>query len=304
MAKKKQRDIGAWLYPPTRAARSALAAMERRANATPVTIIPPAPPANAPLDIIPGDLAFIVARPGHGKSSCLASMARRLATAGASVLFASWELGVEEVLSIVAGVNIRSGSVSVADRDRLVNYADTVWIFGRGEESPPGKMPTVADLSGAIAWLHDQGVELHAVMVDYLQRIVHPRSWERARAVGENAEALKDLAVSARVPLVVAAQAGRQVDTYPDVRMPRLADVQWSSSAEQVADVVVGLTMPGKYLPSGQLIRLPDGDSVEVTHDLLLARALKRRWGRCGPLDAYALRLTFHGGAPHVEGRG
>ena len=81
-------------------------------------------------------------------------------------------------------------------------------------------------------------------------------------------------------PVVLAAQAGRQVDGY-QWPIPTLADCQWGSSIEQAADLVLALWRPyNTFGPDAEPI--PAGvigdDPYPVTDKLLVMRMLKQRF--------------------------
>jgi replicative DNA helicase len=83
-----------------------------------------------------------------------------------------------------------------------------------------------------------------AIIVDYLQRYdpQQERGETRDIAIGRMTMALKDLAVSLKIPVILLAQLGREVEK--ENRAPRLSDLRESGNIEQDADRVVFIHAP------------------------------------------------------------
>ncbi len=80
-----------------------------------------------------------------------------------------------------------------------------------------------------------EGAQL--LIIDYLQKIVIPRfRHNRNELVTEISGAMKDIAMSLRVPVICCAQLNRESEK--DNREPTLADLRDSGSVEQDADFV------------------------------------------------------------------
>ena len=83
-----------------------------------------------------------------------------------------------------------------------------------------------------------------ATIVDYLQRYdpQQERGETRDIAIGRMTMALKDLAVSMKIPVILLAQLGREVEK--ENRLPRLSDLRESGNIEQDADRVIFIHAP------------------------------------------------------------
>jgi replicative DNA helicase len=88
------------------------------------------------------------------------------------------------------------------------------------------------------------GVQI--IFVDYVQIIESPQAENRKDAVERASKALKAAARQLDVPIVAAAQLGRQVDARGREKRPVLADFQYSSKIEQDADAAILIHQVGE----------------------------------------------------------
>jgi replicative DNA helicase len=90
-----------------------------------------------------------------------------------------------------------------------------------------------------------------AIIVDYLQRYDPQQEKGETRdiAIGRMTMALKDLAVSHKIPVILLAQLGRDVEK--ENRIPRLSDLRESGNIEQDADRVVFIHAPDEKEDGG-----------------------------------------------------
>ena len=97
----------------------------------------------------------------------------------------------------------------------------------------------------ARAWQLSGGLDL--LFVDYLTRLTPDDPTEsRTREVGRMVQAMKTLAKSLNIPVVLLAQLNRSVETRSDKR-PIMADLRDSGEIEQEADVVAFLYREAVY---------------------------------------------------------
>jgi len=124
-----------------------------------------------------------------------------------------------------------------------------------------------------------------AIIVDYLQRYdpQQERGETRDIAIGRMTMALKDLAVSLKIPVILLAQLGREVEK--ENRQPRLSDLRESGNIEQDADRVIFIHAPDEKL---------DGSTQDL-NDQSLSRIEVNICQAKGRSDGVAtLTMSFH----------
>lgn len=187
-----------------------------------------------------GRFYIFAGRPGEGKSSLLLQLTHAAADSGRPVVYFSLEMPAEELglrllasLSRVVTGKFARGTASEQDFER-VSAATLVMK----------NLPvTIVDSTSA---LHDiisqanrmcSGGKTKMIVLDYLQRVRIPGyKQNRNELVTEVSNAMKDLAMSLKVPVIAAAQLNRSVTK--ENRPPNLADLRDSGSLEQDADFV------------------------------------------------------------------
>lgn len=195
-----------------------------------------------------GELIIIAARPGRGKSSCARQIAWHWANKHGNVLLFSREMPIEQLAPLFAQVRsqvswrlIRRNQVMDADAKR----------FTRGlEEVAALKTLSVFDQDRTLSQITARVeackafMPIKAIIVDYLQRYdpQQERGETRDIAIGRMTMALKDLAVSLKIPVILLAQLGREVEK--ENRLPRLSDLRESGNIEQDSDRVIFIHAP------------------------------------------------------------
>jgi len=245
----------------------------------------------------PGDLTGIIGRPGHGKSSIMAYLARtearRIIERGAAereaVIYVTWESSAEELENFFAADDKASASDVAwgrADLDYLARKAIKraavpIWVIGHGigrvsQETP--RMTVSAVYEAIEAMQADYDVTPVLVLLDYVQLIPVTKANERVLQVTEAVIRAKELAQRAAVPIVAGVQARREVDGYKQP-IPEKADAQWASGIEQTVDKLFGLWRP--CLSPGFENKLIEIDGVPgsypVNQNLIIMRMLKQR---------------------------
>jgi replicative DNA helicase len=207
------------------------------------------------------DLIILGARPSMGKTSLLLNIAHHAAarmmageTDGAAVAMFSLEMSrtqlMQRIAAAAAGINsqqIANGQMSDANFNTLVGAA--------------GEMANLPLLIDDGAGLTVQQVHVRArqmkrkhgiglVVVDYLQLMRAPsrrNDQNRVQEVSEISQGLKQMARELDVPVLVASQLSRYVETR-DNKRPLLSDLRESGSIEQDADVVAFLYRDEYYI--------------------------------------------------------
>lgn len=251
----------------------------------------------------PGDLISIIGRPGSAKTSLLIHLARREAERihkakeeGACVIYVTWEQSVPELEAMLEAdeeIPLDDIAWGRADLDRLITKGQhraslPVWIIGLGlgsaglgrQEMTPDIVFRAVEML-ADGSIHGEDVKLRPTLMcfDYVQLIPPDKGarqkWER---VYEAVNACKRLAIRVGCPVVIAAQAGREVDKFPD-RMPRLDSGQMSSAIEQASDKIFGVSRPVTFPEKPEVVTGSNERIYGVTENLLVMRLLKQRMG-------------------------
>lgn len=256
----------------------------------------------------PGDLMAVVARPGHGKSSWMAYMAKKTAldivqrgVEDEVVIYASWEQPIEEIEAFFeSGADYSSSDMAWGrvPMDRIKSGAVKraklpIWYIGHSLRHAGVQKPRlfVDEVYAAIeAMQHEYGKRPALICLDYLQIIPVQRGAKRHEQVAEATYQAKELLMNVGAPGIAGVQAGRQVDQYRDP-IPAMSDAQWSSAIEQTADKQIAIWRPIKtHDPKEMPFVDVGGHEFANTEELLVVKLLKQRFER--GYGSFALRFT------------
>ncbi len=207
-----------------------------------------------------GKLWAIVARPGHGKSTLAAYLARREAQrlqrtgdGRGIVVYVSLDQPVEEVYSIVRaqpGMSATDLAWGRADPEQMVAAAasavsEPLWMLGKSvvddRRQPPMTYETIYSAIRDIAQEYKHSPTL--VIIDYIQIFDPLRGQSRAESVTESVYKARRLALDCQCGVIMCVQASRAVDDRA-IKIPLIADCQWSSAVEQEADAIISVWRP------------------------------------------------------------
>ncbi len=225
-----------------------------------------------------GAITFIAAPPGRGKTCALVDLAWDCSGSHIPTLFVSAEMSrdaiIQRIISRGSGVeyeDIRAGRYEGVDKHAVENATmrlkeRPLWILS--PEYGIGHLGILLTLIRCA--IKRRGIKL--VLVDYLQII---KGWSREEriSIGQVCRALKNLAISENVGMVVAVQCGRS--SYD--RKPNLRDLFGSSNIEQDADLILALWQPN-HSPNHN----PEHNEEPKKHNRrenILLLALKNRFG-------------------------
>jgi len=239
----------------------------------------------------PGEEIAIIARPGHGKTSILAYLARNTARAlppagPQVVVYVTWEQSAEELEAFFQAdgkfsiTDIAWGRVDLDEvKRRSVKRAGLpIWVIGHGIGRAGQKMPRMTPdvVLGAIESMReDYGVTPALMLFDYMQLVPVEHARDRIQQVTEVPIRIKELALRIGAPAVVGVQARREVDDR-DIKIPELRDAQWASSIEQTCDKVFALWRPYQTEIAGSRVQVGN-DFFIVNESLMIFRMLKQR---------------------------
>lgn len=249
-----------------------------------------------------GNVVGHIARPGHGKSSILAYLAIRTAkqiveqppAEPQCVVYITLENSVEEMEAMFMAEapwsNRDYAEGLVPDKDFMARYfwrtKLPIWVIGRSERQAKKVDFSVPNLYAAISAMGTEfDIKPALILLDYIQIVPSQKAAERLEQVSEAIILSKELALTVGAPINVGVQASRGVDKRDD-HIPDIADCQWSSALEQVADKLFGWWRPWltrKRSAMKHTVELA-GQSVEVTPNLLVGRLAKQRMADAGNL--------------------
>jgi len=248
-----------------------------------------------------GDVIGIIARPGHGKTTMAAYLARKtgkdLMAAGRAdsecVIYVSLEQQVEEIEAMfqvepdgtgITATDIAWGRSDIEELKRraVKRLSLPVWLMG-ASTIRRRRVPrmTVENIYRTLATIEDDyKIRPALIVLDYVQIIPVERASERMEQVTEAIIRAKSLAQYVGAPMVLCVQAARRVDTY-DNKIPAASDCQWASAIEQTADKLIGIWRPSLTEEPGATIDIGKQEIV-VTPKLFIVRLLKQRMADAG----------------------
>jgi replicative DNA helicase len=194
-----------------------------------------------------GQYYVIGGRPGMYKSALLGQIALNLARQGYRVLIQSPEMDRDTYLWRMAvsasGLNagrINDGDYSDEELERIMSRADEI-----------GELSIFVDDAGTQTVervrLNALRLDVDVVFVDYVQKMTPDSSRSsREEQISQLSQGLVTIGKDLRIPVVVAAQLSRTLESRNDKR-PLLSDLRSSGQIEQDADAVMFNFRPGYY---------------------------------------------------------
>lgn len=202
-----------------------------------------------------GLLTVVAGRPSMGKSSFIVNIAANISQAGKKVLYVT----LEDVRKYVAmRLLARYADIDLSDIT-LKNVSNDSWPnIIRATKKISGKKPLwVEDTSGLSSSAIRQIVITHkmfhgvdVVIVDHLGE-VKDKGANDTEIVSNATQAFRDIAKDLNIPVLLASQLNRGVESRPDHR-PMLSDLKQSGKIEETARSVWFLYRPGYYEADGE----------------------------------------------------
>jgi replicative DNA helicase len=248
--------------------------------------------------IRPTQVHTFLGRPGHGKTTFLAALAKNFSAQlipfnqtskrKRIVAVVTWQTIVDEyevMLQTEGHFTVSEFHKLEMDRDALVTRAlrridMPVWMLGDRIAGSRHTMEKMTFDRVEYALLHIQeffgvDVEIAAIIGDYLQ--VAPLSGRYLNRTAEVSEAMylfENLAKKMATTVFLGAQAGRKTDER-NPPIPEAADSQHASDIEQVSAGLYGLWRPRKS--RFKELKLGNGKALAVTPNLLVLQVEKGR---------------------------
>lgn len=192
-----------------------------------------------------GELTYVGALPGRGKTSLLLQAMYAAATLGYGVGCISLEMRSKQLMRRLSIIG--SGLHAQKFRDvRMMNMSE--WDLAKKSLFSLGDLPVeISDQSGLRpAQIASLARQMHAngakvIFIDFVQ-IIYEDGMDRREAINRVSAALRDTCKHLNVPFVVASQLARR-DADPN-RRPTIQDLRESGNLEQDAHNVLLLYRP------------------------------------------------------------
>lgn len=195
------------------------------------------------IELGPGDLILLGARPGIGKTSFALNVAPNVAgKTGKTVAIFSLEMSKEQVVNriwtcyaMVDNYHLRNGEISDEEYDKLAMASAEL-----------SKMPIYVDDTTSVTATAMKAKlrrlkNLGLVIIDYLGLMSSERRSEnKANEIAEISRSLKVMAMEFKIPIILCAQLSRESEKRTE-KQPQLTDLRDSGAIEQDADVVLFL---------------------------------------------------------------
>ncbi len=193
-----------------------------------------------------GDLVFVGARPGVGKTSFCLNIAQNVAYYGKkTVCIFSLEMSGEQLVTrmlsteaCIPSTSLRTGKLTDDDWMKLGRAASKlseckIYIDDTAETN-------LSVMKAKLRRIKSVGL----VVIDYLQLMHGEKPTDnRVQEVSEISRKLKLMAKDLEIPIICCSQLNRAVEGRKD-KKPTLADLRESGSIEQDADIVIMLYRP------------------------------------------------------------
>ena len=255
------------------------------------------------VQLTPGTLHIIAARPSMGKSALAAEFASRALTAEGKyphVVFFSLEMTEQQILnrllsawSSVKLSDIMKGNVSDEEMTQLIEpKAKFLREIPMTIYECPGLTPSMIRAKCRGFKLQHQN-RLDLIVVDYLQLMHADNDYGAMRAyeICEISRNLKEISVEFDCSVIALSQLSREIEKRDD-KTPRLSDLRDSGTIEQDADSITFLHRPDFYTLEMDSKVDFYGQPVEEKPSRAELRISKNRNGSTGKIELLFKRST------------
>lgn len=190
-----------------------------------------------------GQQIMVAARPGMGKTAFALGTAHCASKSGSKVLYFSLEMPESQcrdrLMSMESGIPLRAiltGRISKDQRKTLLAAMNKLGSLPLWIDDRPS---LTTEQIAATASVHQMKHGLDLLVVDYLGLVRYVGKYSKdVDTLGEMARALRELARSLKVPIVLLHQLSREPEKRVDKR-PMASDLRGSGKLEEHADNIV-----------------------------------------------------------------
>jgi replicative DNA helicase len=225
-----------------------------------------------------GDLIYLAARPGQGKSWSLASFADMALMEGKKVMMFSLEMPKKQVMPRIHTLLAKSlGMRDVRHLDLKGKTFDPIAyrkLATRIKEEVPGELFVVDTSKGSISpsHVHDMSKDMDLVLIDYVGLMASPlggRAVDDWRTMAAISNILKETAIQRDIPVLAAAQINREGDTTGN-KPPKLKNLSQSDALGQDADVAITMKQLSKTVAVYSLEKNRSGEGGALWNTMYL----------------------------------
>lgn len=199
----------------------------------------------------PGEVWYIGARPGHGKSAWLIKTALNVAKNGNGVLIFNREMRIddinERITSIISQVPLQDIRLGTIKEEQIGALQNAEKIIKQMPIYIDNNFTRGVDYIVATIRKYHQLYDIKIIGVDYIQLIVE-RTSESVHLLGAASRALKLLANELGITIIILSQLNREVEKREPDKRPLMADLRQSGNMEEDADIMVGLYRDEMYI--------------------------------------------------------
>ena len=242
------------------------------------------------LNLEPGNLIIIAARPSMGKTGLVVTIIWHLLSKGEGSCFFSLEMPSEAIMLRMLA-NKSEDSISDIRNNKIRNYQSFADVRNKLENA---ENFILIDESVDHIQIYNIGMSIvrknpsvKNIFVDHLTYIKDSGGFQNTHIrISEITKTMKRLAKDAGIKVWLLSQLSRSIESRPN-RRPQLSDMRESGSIEEDADVILGIYRESYYKSREEAIRENPVNEVEIL-------VLKNRDGEVG-----GAKTMFIG--PHVR---
>ena len=191
-----------------------------------------------------GNVILVAAKTGVGKSICAVDFAINAARSGASVLFFSMEMEMDEIVTRMVSCDtgipinaIQTGRLDDRGMKKITESQSLLNMKIRVDTSNDMSIDYIRSSTQKMSQ-SDSGVDL--VIIDYIGLIkYHGRSDNRQNQVAEISRSLKEMAMSLDIPVIVLAQLNNRDRGEEADQEPTLAIIRESGAIANDSNVII-----------------------------------------------------------------
>lgn len=223
----------------------------------------------------PSDLIILAARPGMGKTSLAAFMARHCAADDKfPAAFFSLEMSTEQLgrKLIATEAGYTTSQLQKGRLDGGIQEAEALRERAKALRSAGVHFDDTAGLgigefqAKAARLVAEHGVRI--IFIDYLQLMRGEKGGNREQEIGSISRGLKLTAKELNVPIIALAQLSREVERRGGAKKPMLSDLRESGAIEQDADLIVFPYRPEYY----DITEDENGNPTKDTTEIIIAK--------------------------------